>query len=170
MYFITLNTLDDLDVIIHEPLHFDGHTSEVEDLLYQNMWCITLAESAVQQIAEKDMVFFLNNLLHERSRQIKFQYPMMEATFYTWFDSQARQLRFDILPGHVIDLPFKCAVRIATLQTIVHNFITTTGNVMCSGNIMEIITPENDTWENNADEKEDFFVLDVYVAILNKHK
>jgi len=91
--------------------------------------------------------------------------PSQSATFYLWFDKQALQLRFNIVSGSNVSLPFGCKInRVHSPEFILKDFISTTHEIAAHGETIEFLEPGEDLDDDNGQQE---YTLDVYVEILN---
>jgi len=162
MNIVTIHRLDDLQEIVDELPHI---LNKISEETYHNMWCIRLDHDFICSITLKDLTFFLNRLIQERTRQIDFMNLKNDIIFYMWFDEQTLQLRFNIISGNLSSLPFRCKTRVIdTPKSILSNFINTSKNITLSGDHTEFFDIEDD-WDQDDDEKD--YILDVFVRVLN---
>ncbi len=152
----TIKRLSDLNEIIEAYIQ----PSDKNDIKYHNMWAITLDDDLILKIGINDLSKFLSELLDNRRMQLR--QLNLPAIFYFWFDLQALQLRFNILTGNDISLPFGCKVhRLNSPMPILEDYLTTAQTVAREGDIVEYLDIDDQDDEN---EKE--YILDVYVKLL----
>ena len=89
---------------------------------------------------------FLSQLLRKHQAQLNQIDSHQSATFYLWFDEQALQLRFNLLFGSDLTLPFRSKINVIdSPNPILKDFITTRaylllqkGMLLNSLNLMKI--------------------------------
>lgn len=163
MNVITICSSNDLLKLQYKDICLSGIA---EDEITQNMWCIAIDEHGINQITTNMLMHFFDNLISQNEQHIRSSYPEIQATLYVWFDKQALQLRFNILSGVAIELPFRCSLNIvSSLRTIIDNFLNAVHTATQLGDNLAV--SNNDDYEFNNDD-EQVFILDVYVRILNQ--
>lgn len=162
MNIITISHIDELQEIINHQNCMNGI---MQDEIEENMWCISIEENCISDFTVDSFLQFFNTLMVEKARQIRLFDQHKQATLYVWFDKQALQLRFNILSGVVLELPFQCQLRkVSSVASIIEDFLNTVRRFAQHGDTVEFL--ELDSSGFDADDEDDF-VLDVYVAILN---
>jgi hypothetical protein len=112
MSHTAIKNWDELQDLLEDPILLSGNTFSVQEEISNNMWAITFDQDFVKTIQVKDLEKFTSQLLSNRSQQINNKFNTIPATFYLWFDEMAFQLRFNILSGKDITLPFGCKLNI----------------------------------------------------------
>jgi len=112
MSHTAIENWNELQELLEDPIFLSGNAFSVQEEIRNNMWAITFSEDFVKTIQVKDLEKFITQLLLNRSQQINNKFDAMPATFYLWFDEMAFQLRFNILSGNDITLPFGCTLNI----------------------------------------------------------
>jgi len=159
MNVITICQISDLRTVIHEPLHLSG---VIEDETVQNMWCIAIADDCVTQITTCELICFFDDLIQQKEMDMQLS-SMHSATLYIWCDTQALQLRFNIISGVIVELPFHCEVNIvSSLQCIIDEFVKA---VYAAAQYDVIETLSSDSYELDGQAGQNY-VLNVYKRIL----
>jgi hypothetical protein len=153
----------DLQKIIESPILITGDPLLLNEEIEHNMWALTFDESLIETIEASELELFINQLLQKKSEQLSNIDPHLSATFYLWFDAQALQLRFNIISATQSNLPFGCKLnQLTSSHNILLNFISTACQVAQEGDVIEYFDAE----ENNEDDNDEEFILDVYVETL----
>src|SRR3989304_8763542 len=162
MNIITISNFNQFNLIMNDPLYLSGDRSEE---IYHNMWCISLEEDFIERVKIEQLEHFAKSVIINRVQQLKYISYDKNAVFYMWFDQQALQLRFNIIPGDVKALPFSCKVSlINSYQPILNNFISTIREISQCGDQVEFLDMQDENWDE--DENEEEYVLDVFVKTL----
>ncbi len=163
MNHITINKLTDLQNVLEASIYISGSKSLVEEETDNNMWMLTFSDKLIKKLEIKDLENFLLELLKKRSFQLALIDPKTIATFYLWFDKQALQLRFNLISGENVVLPFSCKLNLLTSpESIFNDLITTIRRVDVEGDVVEFFEPSEDF----DDVPQEEYVLDLYFKIL----
>ena len=167
MNHITINNLSDLQQVIEDSIFISGNSYLIEEETQNNMWALTFGDKLIKKLELKNLTEFLSELLKKRNFQLNSLDPKIPATFYLWFDKQASQLRFNLISGENVILPFGCKLNLLdSPEPIFNDFITTTFKFATEGDVVEFFDPSEDF--DDATEEE--YVLNVYVKKINPHK
>lgn len=121
--------------------------------------CSTIDSNLLESLSQKQFELFVAILVDEEKRQRVKTHKSLSATFYMWFDEQASQLRFNIVSGHVAQLPFGCIVEIVNfVEPIWQKLKDSCFNQGISWSELEFVEDDEDDTE---DEQE--YTLQVYV-------
>ncbi len=162
MNIITISHINDLHEIINHQICTNGI---MQDEIEENMWCISIEEGCIPDFTVDAFLGFFNTFMVEKARQIRLLDEHKQATLYVWFDKQALQLRFNILSGVVVDLPFQCQLKkVFSLASIIEDFLNTVRSFAQHGDTVEFLELDNSDFDE--DDEEDC-VLNVYVVTLN---
>jgi len=168
-----IQKLSDLDFVINDTITLVGHNNAIEKEIYHNMWAIDFDNDFIKTITSQDLCVFLTQLLEQRSAQIAKNYPHLKATFYLWHDELAEQLRFNILSGANITLPFRCKTNfISTPVPIIQAFLkdAQAENHPLDFENFTFLNPGDPGWDefDDDDEEEDISqqTITVYVITL----
>src|SRR5438067_1829695 len=105
MNCIAIHRRVQLQDIIASPIMLTGniHDKDAQDReIYENMWALSFRLK--HKISRTEIVTFINTLIRKKQEQtVQYQYL---ATFYIWYSKQSNQLRFNLLSGHLLKLPF----------------------------------------------------------------
>ena len=169
MSHTVIKKFSDLDFIIQDNIFLSGNTKSIQKETYENMWEITFDKQFIAQISIEDLNAFLKKLLQNRSEQMKTRFSHNYATFYFWFDEQALQLRFNILSGKNIKLPFECKLKIEqTVDPIFIHFLSEAQRIAIHGNLQDFIIIDRDDprWDTFEDIDPTSWTQPVYVKKL----
>ncbi len=159
MNHLVIYQISDFKVIIDSPIFLTGR-QHYSNEINTNMWGISLDASIAKKITVKDISLFVDSLVYKLQQYMlntNFSYPI---TFYLWFDEMANQLRFNIVSGHIKNLPFGCNVEIIdSYQPILEAFVTSKYHAGIPFN--EVVIEDLD-----FDEDEESYNLKVYVQYL----
>lgn len=154
MNVIELCDLNDFKFIYDSSILITQDNTLQSEETAHNMWCISMSDQLKKTVAIHDIVKCLQNIIDIRQKQIQQHSIMPPITFYLWFDEMACQLRFNVISGCNVSLPFRCEVLIVdSLQEIVRKFLTI--------EISQILVNRSDIPEGNDD-----FLLLVFVLCL----
>lgn len=163
MNYILIKKLSDLLALIDAPLFLLGQKSLIDEETYQNMWAISFSDKLIQKLTAEDLATFISQLLEKRTLQVSAMNQMTPVTFYLWFDKQALQLRFNIISGDIVALPFTCKFNlISSFQPILQDVIATGRIVATKGDLIQFID-----FDDVDDASEAEYVLDVYRRVLH---
>ena len=90
----------DLEEIVTDPLLIDSGKME-----FENMWSISINSELADTITVEDLSIFFEKVISNRKAQAKTLNLATNLLFYLWFDEQASQLRFIIIPDDGNGLP-----------------------------------------------------------------
>ncbi|MCX5923081.1 MAG: hypothetical protein NTU89_00790 [Candidatus Dependentiae bacterium] len=168
MSHAAIKNWDELQDLLEDPIFLSGNTFSTKEEISNNIWSITFDQDFVKTIQVKDLEKFISQLLSNRSEQINNKFNAIPATFYLWYDAQSVQLKFNILSGKNIKLPFGCKLNI--LNSPMPIFQKFLDEAQAEINPLDF---QNFTFLNPGDpgfeeEEEDTidWILDVYVTIL----
>lgn len=165
-----IQKLSDLDFILNDEIMLLGNTNNIDEEIYHNMWIIDIELEFGKQMKLQDLTKFIKNLLHNRSLQVQKKYPGARATFYLWYDPQSVQLKFNILSGEKITLPFGCTINIhnsplSILKTFLDDIHSDPHPL--SWESFTIINPGDPRWDDDDDNAGSLdWKQDVYVTTL----
>lgn len=168
-----IQKLSDLRFIIDQDIILFDNIKFIQDETYHNMWTIDFDNDFVKSITMQEINEFLIQLLNNRSLQVSKKYPNIKATFYVWYDAQATQLRFNILSGENIALPFRCKTNILTTPLpIIQDFLKDAQAEIHPLDFQnfKILNPGDPGWDefDNDDKEEDIsnHIVNVFVITL----
>ncbi|HRN77976.1 MAG TPA: hypothetical protein PLU71_01950 [Candidatus Dependentiae bacterium] len=153
MNHIIIKQASDLNIILNSPVLITGNHQLRDEETLTNMWGISLDPGAVETVSIQDLQKFVNNLI------LQIKSNNQDKTLYMWFDEMASQLRFNIISGHVTQLPFGCKI------DLVHDSLSILKNFKTSS-YHEGIPWSEVTIEENMSDDEDDYRLQVFVAYL----
>lgn len=161
MNYIIVNKLSDLQSILRQPI--DRDFTSANDHTYPNMWALTLSDDLISTIQLTTLTNFFMKLLEHQRQQLHTIDQEPTATFYLWFDEQALQLRFNIIPGIQQTLPFGCNIRkVLSLDLVLQQFLTTAHKIAKTGEPIEFLDHDTDEYDDAN------YILDVYVFIIDQ--
>ena len=124
MNVITIDNASDFNAILETEILITHDPARQQDEIYSNMWCIMLSSSYAQKIPRKDIIDFFEYLIKALQAAANQKELCGPITVYGWYDSQAAQLRYNILSGAVQQLPFGCKLHIVDkLDSVVDAFL-----------------------------------------------
>ena len=125
MNYIILRDAQDFKYILDESFVLTGALDEHKYETEHNMWAMGFAHTQALSITEHDLITFFG-LLHTRiQRQLRDSGNKFCVTLYVWFDEQAGQLRFNVISGRVVKLPFGCIVKpVSDSALIIQSFLS----------------------------------------------
>ncbi len=168
MSHYSIQKLSDFDFILDDEIMLFGNIHSVDEEIYHNMWIIDIEQKFGKNFMLKDLTKIIENLLQNRSEQIQKKYPGIKATFYLWYDPQSVQLKFNILSGQEIQLPFGCKIN------VFNNFLpilkTFLDDIHSDSHPLDwknftILNPGDPGWDDDDDETSNW-IQDVYVTTL----
>jgi hypothetical protein len=155
--YIIVHQLSDLKIIINSPILITGFPSLKDDETATNMWCVSFDDNILESFSKEQFEEFVVAIIENRKQQITQMYNSLPSTFYMWFDEMAVQLRFNILSGHAIQLPFGCHVEIVdSIESIWQEFKDSRHQEGISWSELEF-------FEDDIDDDEEEYILKVYV-------
>ena len=150
-----------IEDIIDDKIFIGSSADDLEQEIRNNMWCISISQDTSQQLSIKDLNNFLNKVIENRKQQIRQQETIWGMRFYLWFDSQAGQLRFNLISLCHNELPFKSKLRfVESLNEIIEDFL----NYKYHDGIPAVFAENSDNVDNEYYED----ALKVYEVILTK--
>ena len=109
MNYFEINSFKIFDDLYKEDVELFNKFENYEDKINKNVVCIGFDDNFIVKIDEENFNNFIDGIINCKKQQWeKYSLP---ATFYLWFDEQSLQIRFNILPGINIDLPFGCKIK-----------------------------------------------------------
>ena len=164
MNYTVLYNVKDLDTILSAPILITGDMKMHEREMEQNMCAISLADITPVPITHEVLLSFvvsLRNIIRERLHNNNIS---SSATFYMWFDEMAGQLRFNMLSGHVVQLPFGCHVeKISSVEQIIDAFLSSRYLHGIPADELEA-----DAWIDEQDDDDEQYTLPVYVEYITQ--
>lgn len=156
---------NDFQEIINQQLLLSGDSFHIYEEIDHNMWCISVIDTYDRTHLFTQLSQFLTLLLENRLRQVREAPCVDSATFYLWFDEQAGQLRFNIISGSIVNLPFGCQLRIVKNPAeILAQYVSSSSFI--GYDELEIVDKKDiSDAEWDVDEQEPY-VLDVFTCIL----
>lgn len=135
-----------------------------------NMWILSFSPSITHSISATKIRNFIQTVIRCWQQQITVIDTPISVTFYMWFDEQVGHLCFNLLFASKHDLPFGCTIRFVSIDTIIDSFLTSTiqGGIVPFSEISEV--SENCHTEEENDDDEQDFILDVYAVTLNQNE
>jgi hypothetical protein len=163
MNYTILYSAKDLDTILSEPILITGDMKSHEREIEQNMWAISLADITPVGITHEKLVSFVVSLRNIIRKQLQNNNISSPVTLYMWFDEMAGQLRFNILSGHIVQLPFGCHVeKVLSVEQIIDVFLSSRYLHGISADELE-----PDAWIDEQDDDDDEqYTLPVYVEYI----
>jgi hypothetical protein len=159
--YIDIHQFSDLSVVINSLIFLAHHKTIKDDETATNMWCISFEDTLLRTLSKKKFETFINTLINHRKEQLALMYKSQPATFYMWFDEMAEQLRFNLISGHVAQLPFGCIVKIVdSIDPIWQDLKSCRNNGISWSELEFFEDEENDTSDQEA------YILKVYVQYL----
>lgn len=157
--YIEINQLSDLKVVIDSSILITGSALLKDDEITMNMWCIFFDDKVLESFSQEQFEEFITALVNKKKQQIAEMYKSVPATFYMWFDEQTSQLRFNIVSGHIEQLPFGCIVEIInSVESIYQELKKSYSNQGISWAELEFF--EDDEGDTEDDQE---YTLQVYV-------
>jgi len=157
MNHIVIHQISDFKVIMDSFVLITGSVVSKDKETDVNMWCLSFDKNALEEFSKGKLVELVAALVDKKKRQIAEMYNSSPATFYMWFDEMAAQLRFNIVSGHNVQLPFGCSVEIVDcIEPIVQE-------LMASHYHEGISWSELELFEDEPEEDDEPYVLKVYV-------
>ena len=124
MKYIKIKKITDFKKILNSPIYLDRETAQLQEGILKNAWGFGLSDKFLKKITIMDLSQFVSDLIIHRTRQIRDMNLGKNATLYIWFDAMALQIRFNILSGENIELPFGCTLNfVESLNVILQQYI-----------------------------------------------
>lgn len=166
MNHITITAYKDFDEILKEALVITNNNFTDVKFEYPNMWCLSFTPEFFKELEHDKLVSFFKTLIETRGIQLRATEFKKPLTFYLWFDEQALQLRFNIIPGEATSLPFGCTVnKVDSIEPILNKFFSIINDVLKGKDFFEVYDAQ-DIEDIDDDESPKNYVLDVYVQTL----
>ena len=151
--------------IINNKLFLTDSTQNLEEEIAKNCHLISIDKKLASEIQPKELLDILKKVRENRLSQLNQSNLKANLKYYSWFDEQACQLRFNIINSNHPSLPFGAKINIVDNESvIVKAFI--------ASNYHDGIPWEDfnklETDIDNTEEKESGFILDVYLKELMK--
>lgn len=166
MNHITITAYKDFDEILEELVIITKNNFTAAKFEYSDMWCLSFSPEFFKELGYDKLVSFFKILIETRDIQLKASAFNEPVTFYLWFDEQALQLRFNIIPGEDASLPFGCTVnKVDSIEPILNKFFSIINDVLEGKDFFEVYDAQ-DIEDIDDDESPKNYVLDVYVQTL----
>ena len=170
MNYIIIKRLIDLQKIIISTIYLEEETATSQENILENTWAITCSNKLLKKMKLKDLCRFVSHLIQYRSEQISQMDLSTKATFYIWFDALALQLRFNILSGENIELPFGCTLNFVTsYEVILQQYFHAAQNNALYGNyykILKMSSPDDPEFYDEDEYDDQAFIQDVWQITL----
>ena len=172
MNYIIIKKITDLQKILVSSIHLEKKTAIEQRDILENTWAITFSDKIVKKLQVVDLVQFVTKLIKYRTEQLCQMNLSTNATLYIWFDEMALQIRFNVLSGENIELPFCCTLNVvSSYESIFQKYIKAASDNL-NGNYYKInfIDKGDPGWDDDDDDDDDIdpkkFIQDVWVTTL----
>jgi hypothetical protein len=107
---------------------------------------------------------FLARVKNNRRQQLYQSDKEVELIYYSWFDEQAGQFRFNFINSHHQNLPFGCSlVFVSDEKEIIENFLSSFREIYLPWSELKDVDEDECEDENNSEYK-----LTVYKKIISR--
>lgn len=155
--YIVIHKLSDLKAVLDSSVLITRSMSLKDEEIAKNTWCLSFVDNVLKSLSKEQFEEFVITLIDKKKKQIAQIHDSLPVTFYMWFDEMAAQIRFNILSGHNIQLPFGCRVEVVdSIETIWKELKTSHYQDGISWSELEF-------FEDDSDDDEEIYVLKVYV-------
>jgi len=157
---------DDLKEILTDEIYMGDSITELNNEISNNLWLISMPQELCSVTDKKDFLDFFEAVIENRKEQVANPDKNHGMIFYLWFDSQACQLRFNLISDFHKKLPFGCKLEIIdNFDEIIDEFFNNKyHDGLPLGNCVDT-TEENDN-KKEIDESE--YILKVYRLDIRK--
>lgn len=117
--------LSSLEEIITDQLFLTESTDLLNEEIAENCHCIGLSSKLAKQVQGTNLMEVLQKVRANRTLQLKASSISTHLIYYSWFDEQAAQLRFNLINGNHKALPFGAEIQLIEDESyIVDAFLT----------------------------------------------
>lgn len=105
-----------------EPIYFGVTEADLHREIAENCWSISASEEERNEVTPAELAAAVDEVIECRRAQVDSH--ERGAIFYTWFDSQACQLRCCLISGIHSKLPFRCNIEyVSSVLPIIEDFV-----------------------------------------------
>ncbi len=113
-----------LQEYIDEPLYITTSTDELDKELDRNYWWINGSADQIKSLSMEEWTDYIHALISNRHNQLVTSKIKIDLIFYSWYDDQAGQLRFNLINSNHQKLPFGAKYETVSLNYILEQFLS----------------------------------------------
>ena len=98
--------LNSLEEIVTDKIFITNNITELKEEIYNNCWHISADSKLTSQLKMEDFQSILKRIKENRLQQLNQSKINIDLIYYSWFDEQACQLRFNLINSNHKQLPF----------------------------------------------------------------
>ena len=103
-----LNSIKD---IIKDKIFITNGLAELDKEISNNCWSISVDEETALNLSANDIEDFLKKVKENRKNQLANSNSTQDLQYYSWYDQQAFQFRFNLININHPNLPFGAKIK-----------------------------------------------------------
>jgi hypothetical protein len=116
--------IESFEEIVNDELFLTSDVELLDKEILNNCWSISLSQEIANQLTEEELLILLKRIKANRLEQLNKSDLKIDLIFYTWFDEQASQLRFNLINSNHKKLPFGAGVSFVKFENeIIQDFL-----------------------------------------------
>lgn len=116
--------LGELNDIIRNEILITDDVQYLEEEISTNCWHISTNQEIIDQLEVEDLVGVLQMIRENRKTQLEQSELESDLLYYSWFDEQACQLRFNLINANHKQLPFGATISLVPSEKeIIQQFL-----------------------------------------------
>lgn len=121
--------IESLDELIFDNILITDKVNIIENEISENCWSISADKNLIAKLEISDIRIVLEKIKINRSQQLNQAKIKTDLIYYSWFDEQAFQLRFNFINSNHKELPFNSKVRMINSEDeIIAAFLSSNNN------------------------------------------